>query len=90
MVQQKKKNEAIDLGDAVSKSEAFLLKNKKAIIGAIAAIIIITAVTTIMKLDVAVIGNIPRSIINTEKLNVFTEDGSENILTGVHNDRPES
>ena len=43
MVQQKKKNEAIDLGDAVSKSEAFLLKNKKAIIGAIAAIIIIIA-----------------------------------------------
>ena len=28
--------------------------------------------------------------LNTEKLNVFTEDGSENILTGVHNDRPES
>ena len=28
--------------------------------------------------------------LNTEKLNVFTEDGSENILNGVHNDRPES
>ena len=27
--------------------------------------------------------------LNTEKVNVFTEDGSENILTGVHNDRPE-
>ena len=27
--------------------------------------------------------------LNTEKVNVFTEDGSENILTGVRNDRPE-
>ena len=31
-----------------------------------------------------------RLTLNTEKVNVFTEDGSENILTGVHNDRPES
>ena len=28
--------------------------------------------------------------LNTEKVNVFTEDGSENILHGVRNDRPES
>ena len=28
--------------------------------------------------------------LNTEKVNVFTEDGSENILMGVHNDRPNS
>ena len=38
--------------------------------GSLAAIIIITAVTAIAKLDVATIGSIPRSIINTEKLNV--------------------
>ena len=38
--------------------------------GSLAAIIIITAVTTIAKLDVATIGSIPRSIINTEKLNI--------------------
>lgn len=44
--------------------------------GSLAAIIIITAVTTIMKLDVAVIGNIPRSIINTEKLNISDINGS--------------
>ena len=44
--------------------------------GSLAAIIIITAVTTIMKLDVAVIGNIPRSIINTEKLNVSDINGT--------------
>ncbi len=31
-----------------------------------------------------------RLTLNTEKVNVFTEDGSENILTGVRNDRPES
>ena len=31
-----------------------------------------------------------RLSLNTEKVNVFTEDGSENILTGVRNDRPES
>jgi len=43
MVQQKKKNEAIDLGEAVSKSEAFLLKNKKTIIGVIAAIVLVIA-----------------------------------------------
>lgn len=28
--------------------------------------------------------------LNTEKVNVFTADGSENILEGVRNDRPES
>ena len=28
--------------------------------------------------------------LNTEKVNVFTADGSRNILTGVHNDCPES
>ena len=38
--------------------------------GSLAAIIVITAVTTIAKLDVATIGSIPRSIINTEKLNM--------------------
>jgi len=43
MVVQKKKNEALDLEDAVSKSEAFLLKNKKIIMGAIAAVIVVIA-----------------------------------------------
>ena len=43
--------------------------------GSLAAIIIITAVTTIAKLDVATIGSIPRSIINTEKLNVADVNG---------------
>ena len=42
--------------------------------GSLAAIIIITVVTTIRKLDVAVIGNIPRSIINTEKLDIAGVD----------------
>ena len=50
--------------------------------GSLAAIIIITAVTTIMKLDVAVIGNIPRSIINTEKLNVSDINGT--MIFAVH------
>ncbi len=44
--------------------------------GSLAAIIIITAVTTIAKLDVATIGSIPRSIINTEKLNVADVNGA--------------
>lgn len=44
--------------------------------GSLAAIIIITAVTTIAKLDVATIGSIPRSIINTEKLNVADVNGT--------------
>lgn len=43
--------------------------------GSLAAIIIITAVTTISKLDVATIGSIPRSIINSEKLNVADVNG---------------
>ncbi len=43
--------------------------------GSLAAIIIITAVTTIAKLDVATIGSIPRSIINAEKLNVADVNG---------------
>ena len=28
--------------------------------------------------------------LNTEKVNVFTEDGSENILVGVRNDCPKA
>lgn len=44
--------------------------------GSLAAIIIITAVVTIAKLDVATIGNIPRSIINTEKLNIGGINGT--------------
>ena len=44
--------------------------------GSLAAIIIITAVTTIAKLDVATIGSIPRSIINSEKLNVADVNGA--------------
>ena len=43
--------------------------------GSLAAIIIITAVTTIAGLDVATIGSIPRSIINAEKLNVADVNG---------------
>lgn len=38
--------------------------------GSLAAIIIITAVVNIFKLDVAVIGSIPRSVVNTEVLNI--------------------
>lgn len=44
--------------------------------GSLAAIIIITAVVTIAKLDVATIGNIPRSIINTEKLDIGGINGT--------------
>lgn len=44
--------------------------------GSLAAIIIITAVVTIAKLDVATIGNIPRSIINTDKLNIGGINGT--------------
>ena len=40
---EKKKNESLDIEEAVSKSEAFLLKNKKTIIGAIAAVVIVIA-----------------------------------------------
>ena len=40
---ENKKNESLDLEEAVSKSEAFLLKNKKTIIGAIAAVVIVIA-----------------------------------------------
>ena len=43
MAEQKKTNEALSVEDALTQSEAFLIKNKKAIIGAILAIIIIIA-----------------------------------------------
>ena len=41
MTEQKKTNEALNMEDAMSQSEAFLIKNKKTIIGAILAVIII-------------------------------------------------
>ena len=43
MAEQKKTNEALNVEDALKQSEAFLIKNKKTIIGAILAIIIIIA-----------------------------------------------
>lgn len=43
MAEQNKANEALNVEDALTQSEAFLIKNKKAIIGAIAAVIIVVA-----------------------------------------------
>lgn len=43
MAEQKMKNEALDMEEALSQSEAFLIKNKKTIIGAVLAIIIVIA-----------------------------------------------
>lgn len=43
MAEQKKANEALNVEDALTQSEAFFIKNKKSIIGAIVAIIIIIA-----------------------------------------------
>lgn len=41
MAEQKKNNEALNMEEALTQSEAFLIKNKKAIIGAVVAIIVI-------------------------------------------------
>lgn len=43
MAEQKQTNEALNVEEALTQSEAFLIKNKKAIIGAVVAIIVIVA-----------------------------------------------
>ena len=43
MAEQKKTNEALNMEEALTQSEDFLIKNKKAIIGAVVAIIVIVA-----------------------------------------------
>ncbi len=43
MADQKKTNEALNVEDALTQSEAFLIKNKKTIIGVVVAIVIIIA-----------------------------------------------
>ena len=43
MAVEKKQNEALNVEEALTQSEAFLLKNKKSIIGAIVAIIVVAA-----------------------------------------------
>lgn len=43
MAEQKKTNDALNVEDALTQSEAFFIKNKKAIIGAVAAVIIVVA-----------------------------------------------
>lgn len=43
MAEQKKANEALNVEEALTQSEAFLIKNKNAIIGAVVAVIIIVA-----------------------------------------------
>lgn len=49
MAEQKKTNEALNVEEALTQSEAFLIKNKKAIIGVVAAVIIIVAGVTLYK-----------------------------------------
>ena len=43
MAEQKKQNDALNVEDALTQSEAFLVKNKKAIIGAVVALVLIAA-----------------------------------------------
>ena len=43
MAEQKKTNEALNVEEALTQSEAFLIKYKKAIIGAVVAVIVIVA-----------------------------------------------
>ena len=43
MAEQKKRMKPLNVEDALTQSEAFLIKNKKAIIGAVVAVIIIVA-----------------------------------------------
>ena len=43
MAEQKKTNEALNVEEALTQSEAFLIKNKKPIIGAVVAVIVIVA-----------------------------------------------
>lgn len=49
MAEQKKTNEALNVEEALTQSEAFLIKNKKPIIGVVAAIIVIIAGVTLYK-----------------------------------------
>ena len=46
MAEQKKTNEALNVEEALTQSEAFLIKNKKAIIGVVVAVIVIVAGVT--------------------------------------------
>ena len=50
MAEQKKTNEALNVEDALTQSEAFFIKNKKAIIGAVVAVIIIIAGVVMLSL----------------------------------------
>ena len=43
MAEQKNHNNELNVEDALTQSEAFLVKNKKAIIGAVVAVIVIVA-----------------------------------------------
>ena len=49
MAEQKKTNEALNVEEALTQSEAFLIKNKKTIIGVVVAIIVIVAGVTMYK-----------------------------------------
>ena len=49
MAEKKQQQEALNVEEALSKSEAFLIKNKKTIIGTIVAIIAIIAAVILYK-----------------------------------------
>lgn len=71
MAEQKKTNEALNVEDALTQSEAFLIKNKKAIIGAILAIIIIIAGIVMYKTSM-------RNLVRKKHRQPFSKD--KNIL----------
>ena len=49
MAEQKKTNEALNVEEALTQSEAFLIKNKKTIIGAVVAVIVVVAGVSMYK-----------------------------------------
>lgn len=49
MAEQKKTNEALNVEEALTQSEAFLLKNKKTIVGAILGVVIVVAAIVLYK-----------------------------------------
>lgn len=49
MAEQKKTNEALNVEEALTKSEAFLLQNKKTIVGAILGVVIVVAAIVLYK-----------------------------------------
>lgn len=84
MAEQKNKQDAVNVEDALSQSEAFIVKNKKMIISVIVAIIVIIAGVVIYKNFISSLGSVRLRKLYIEESNILMLNNTTWLLTVIH------